>query len=138
MDYEGARLNIENLTSENLMPPEFLDWVRVESISSLSGTLADGVDNIGSAGVAVTKVKNEMFDDFDEDLDHVLLIERLRMLLSRFHIFLVIIFSVSVVICFYRLGLYAYTPFPILRKGLHLVLLWLKCCFSLSIIVPNF
>ncbi|XP_011655236.1 uncharacterized protein LOC101212787 isoform X1 [Cucumis sativus] len=80
---EGARLNIENLTFENPMPPEVLDWVRVESISSLPGTLADGVDNFGSAGVAVTKVKNEMFDDFDEDLDHVLLIERLRMLLSR-------------------------------------------------------
>lgn len=98
---EGARLNIENLTFENPMPPEVLDWVRVESISSLPGTLADGVDNFGSAGVAVTKVKNEMFDDFDEDLDHVLLIERLRMLLSRFHIFLVIIYSLSVVICFY-------------------------------------
>ncbi|CAK9311578.1 unnamed protein product [Citrullus colocynthis] len=80
---EGARLIIENPAFENPMPPNVLDRVRVESTSILSGTLADGVDNFASAGVAVTKVKNEMFDDFDEDLDHVLLIERLRMLLSR-------------------------------------------------------
>lgn len=109
---EGARLIIENPAFENPMPPNVLDRVRVESTSILSGTLADGVDNFASAGVAVTKVKNEMFDDFDEDLDHVLLIERLRMLLSRFHIFLVIIFSLSVVLCFYQLGVYVYTLFP--------------------------
>lgn len=87
---EGARLNRENSTFENPTPPEVLDRVRVESTSILSGTLAARVDNFAPAGVAVTKVKNEMFDDFDEDLDHVLLIERLRMLLSRFHIFLAI------------------------------------------------
>ncbi|XP_023550956.1 uncharacterized protein LOC111808937 isoform X2 [Cucurbita pepo subsp. pepo] len=80
---EGARLNRENTTFENPTPPEVLDRVRVESTSILSGTLAAGVDSFAPAGVAVSKVKNEMFDDFDEDLDHVLLIERLRMLLSR-------------------------------------------------------
>ncbi|XP_022141525.1 uncharacterized protein LOC111011878 isoform X2 [Momordica charantia] len=85
---EEARLNTEKQISctmefENPTPPEVPDWVRVESTGILSGTLEDGVDNFTSAGVAVTKVKNEMFDDFNEDLDHVVFIERLRMLLSR-------------------------------------------------------
>ncbi|XP_038874728.1 uncharacterized protein LOC120067269 [Benincasa hispida] len=80
---QGPRLNIENPTFENQMSQKVLDRVRVESTSTLSGTLVDGVDDFASAGVAVTKVKNEMFNDFNEDLDHVPLIDRLRMLLSR-------------------------------------------------------
>ena len=116
---EGARLNRENTTFENPTPPEVLDRVRVESTSILSGTLAAGVDSFAPAGVAVSKVKNEMFDDFDEDLDHVLLIERLRMLLSRFHIFLVIIFSLSAVICLSTYCLWHTLFAPYLDKNIE-------------------
>ena len=60
--------------------------IKVEHSDNLLNSLGDGVNGFVGADVAAVVVKNEIPTNFpDDDLDHIVLKERRRMLLSRCH-----------------------------------------------------
>lgn len=62
--------------------------VKVEYFDNLLGSLGNGINGLAAADVSVSIVQNEIPGDFvDDDLDHIALKERLRMLLSRCHFY---------------------------------------------------
>uniref|UniRef100_A0A5B6ZMS7 Uncharacterized protein n=1 Tax=Davidia involucrata TaxID=16924 RepID=A0A5B6ZMS7_DAVIN len=78
----GAQVN-EYICS-NSMPSEHPIKVKVDNIdNSPMSLLENGVNCSSLSDVQVVKVKNEIPDDFEDDLDHIVLKERRMMLISR-------------------------------------------------------
>lgn len=62
--------------------------VKVEYFDNLLVSLGNGIYDLSAADVSVSMAQNEIPGDFvDDDLDHIVLKERLRMLLSRYPIY---------------------------------------------------
>lgn len=62
--------------------------VKVEYFDNLLVSLGNGINGLAAADVSVPIAQNEIPGDFiDDDLDHIALKERLRMLLSRCHFY---------------------------------------------------
>lgn len=58
--------------------------VKIEYFDNLMNSSSSGINGFAGAGVSAVTVKNEIPSDFaDDDLDHIVLKQRRKMLLSR-------------------------------------------------------